>query len=74
MRYEVLMGPYALSDLAAELTELVRRKVIHISKKIGERHVCSIAFGAECGNLAGFRRVKSQGPGLDISVLRSAAK
>ncbi len=31
LRYEVLMGPYALSDLAAELTELVRRKVIHIS-------------------------------------------
>ncbi len=74
MRYEVLMGPYALSDLAAELTELVRRKVIYISQKIGERHVPSIAFSAERGNVAGFRRVKPQGPGPDISVLRSAAK
>ncbi len=40
------MGPYAPSDFAAELTELVRRKVIHIGQKLGERHAWSITFSA----------------------------
>ena len=57
LRYEVLMGTYALCDFAAELTELVRREVIHIRKKLSERHASSIAFSKECGNVTGRRRV-----------------
>ena len=51
------MGPHALGNLAAELTKLVRRKLIHIGQKIGERHVSSIPLSAVCGNLIGYNVV-----------------